>query len=136
MSLGLYRVAIAVLTAIFSLSGALKVVDPLAFAAVIDGFPGMGRTASVALAYYLPWLELISGCALLLAPWRRGGLLLLATLTVLFSGALVLNLLVGSSSDCGCFGAADSGTSPLVSLFRNIALLGLTILLLRRDLPR
>jgi hypothetical protein len=51
-----------VLAAVFIYAGAVKALDPVQFASDIDNYKILPWPVSVALAFYLPWLEIL--CAL------------------------------------------------------------------------
>jgi len=65
-SLGVWRVLSRILdfilAGIFIYAGALKAFDPVQFASDIDNYKILPWPVSVALAFYLPWLEIF--CAL------------------------------------------------------------------------
>jgi len=58
----LWRILDFVLAGIFIYAGALKAIDPVQFASDIDNYKILPWPVSVALAFYLPWLEIF--CAL------------------------------------------------------------------------
>ncbi len=92
------------LAALFLWAGISKLVRPDLFAAAINNYRLLPYTASVALAYYLPWLELAVGSGLFLKRFRSGAALLAIFLLTLFSLALFSALIRGLNINCGCFG--------------------------------
>jgi uncharacterized membrane protein YphA (DoxX/SURF4 family) len=96
----LWRVLDILIAAIFIYAGILKVLDPVQFARDIDNYKMLPWPAAVALALYLPWLEILCGLALIVRRLYRGAVLLLTGLTIVFIVA-----------SCGCFGHVSQGWS-------------------------
>jgi putative oxidoreductase len=115
---------------VFLVAGVLKVLDPAHFAADIDHYRILPYFAVAPLAYYLPWLEIICGTAVIVDAARRSALGLLLVMTVVFIVAIASAWMRGLDIRCGCFGAAS--TAPLsVDLAFDIVLCGMLIWLLR-----
>ena len=102
------RVQLA-LGAIFVAAAIPKIADPPSFAHMIYNYKllpgGLGNLA----ALWMPWVELLTGLALILGVWRRGSTLLVGLLLVVFIGAIAINLARGHAIDCGCFDVRDAG---------------------------
>lgn len=129
-----------VLAGVFLVAAAPKLADPTGFAAAIGNYRAFPDALVNLIATVVPALELVGALALL-TPWRRGGALLLAGLLLGFTVLLAVSLARGIDLDCGCFGGAgqDGGAqadpvSPL-HLLRNLGLLVLAGLVLRRPRP-
>ena len=117
----------------FLLAGVLKIVDPLAFAVSIARL----RMAPMALvgpvAILLPWLEVVAAVALFFPNYREAALRLLLSLLTVFTAILGIALIRGTAASCGCFGSGDGFLNRAdVALARNVVLLALTVVLLRR----
>ena len=97
------------LALVFLWAGALKALDPGAFARDIGNYRLLPALPSALLALYLPWLEIAAGAVLVLRQLRRGALALLCALSLTFTGALALAWVRGLDITCGCFGGASSG---------------------------
>ena len=97
--------------AIFVYAGVIKVVDPLRFAIDIDNYKMLPWAIGVRLAFYLPWLEMFCGLALILRFFYRGGLLILTALTSIFIAASIIAKVRGLDITCGCFGHASKNWS-------------------------
>lgn len=121
-----------VIGGIFVFAGILKVLDPLQFANDIDNFHLLPWALSVRLAFYLPWLEIICGLALILRRLRTGALAILAALTLVFIGALVSARVRGLDIKCGCFGRAIDNMGFASHLLMNLVILAAIALILRR----
>jgi uncharacterized membrane protein YphA (DoxX/SURF4 family) len=60
----LWRIVDVIVAGIFIYAGVLKVLDPVQFAHDIDNYKILPWPISAALAFYLPWLEIFCGLAL------------------------------------------------------------------------
>ncbi len=98
---------------IFIYAGVIKVVDPLMLPWAIG----------VRLAFYLPWLEMLCGLALILRFFYRGGLFILSALTVIFIAASIIAKVRGLDITCGCFGHASNNWSFTTHLALDFAIL-------------
>jgi uncharacterized membrane protein YphA (DoxX/SURF4 family) len=96
------RVQIA-LGVIFVVASLPKIVDPPSFAHMIYNYrlvPGMFVNLA---ALSMPWIELLSGLALILGIWRGPARTIIAAMLFLFIVSISINLLRNNSIDCGCF---------------------------------
>ena len=107
--------------ALFAYAGSLKVMNPGQFATDIEHYRLLPHLVIEPLAFYLPWLEIVSGAAVMLGPGRRGGLALLLALTLVFTTAIGSALARHLDISCGCFGSLDTQSLGL-SLGRDILL--------------
>jgi putative oxidoreductase len=124
------------LALLFIFAGATKVFDPGEFAREIGRYQIVPWTISALGAIYLPWLEMMVGALLLTGKFERGALLIIGTLLLLFTGALLSALLRGLNIDCGCFGKAFASTGTLGPLIRNIVLMTCVWIIWKRGLLR
>ncbi len=95
---------------VFIYTGVLKAWNPIAFARDIQNFHLLPWPVGVRLAFYLPWLEIVSGLALLTGFLRRGAVGILTVLMVIFIAATVAAKARGIDLDCGCFGSGTNLT--------------------------
>jgi putative oxidoreductase len=79
---------------------------------------------SIRLAFYLPWLEIFCGLALIFGRLRVGAVTVLLALTVIFIAVSVAALLLGIDINCGCFGSAGKGLSFTWHMLIDFAILG------------
>jgi putative oxidoreductase len=87
-----------------------KIVDPAGFAKAIYNYQMVPDAFINLMAVFLPWLELFAALALLLVPpLRRGALLLIAAMTVVFIAAIGIAMARGINIDCGCFSTTGQG---------------------------
>ena len=102
------RIAGFVAGAIFIYAGVVKVTDPIRFATDISHYQIIPWPVGARLAFYLPWLEIICGLALIFRRLYDGALLITLALIVLFIGATIAARARGIDIACGCFGNASS----------------------------
>ena len=110
-----------VLGCIFLTAGVMKIADPARFAEDIAHFRIIPLIPSLALALYLPWLELVIGGALLTGYAKQGASLVSAFLMSTFAVAVFSAWLRGLNISCGCFGSHESSSLGPV-LIRDFAL--------------
>jgi len=99
------------LAAVFIYAGIIKILDPVGFARDIDNYKILPWPAAVASGFFLPWLEVFCGLALIIRRCYRGALLILCSLTIVFVIASVVAKARGLDISCGCFGHASKGWS-------------------------
>jgi uncharacterized membrane protein YphA (DoxX/SURF4 family) len=119
-----------VIAAIFIYAGISKTLVPLRFVTDIDNFHLLPWTITTALAFYLPWLEITCGVALLFLRFDRGALLILCSLTFVFAFALISARIRGIDVSCGCFGHATRDLSLTSHLALNFGIIVAIFLLL------
>src|SRR4051794_17393210 len=100
----IWRVLEMLVAALFIYAGALKVLEPVAFARDIDNYQILPWSIGVGLAFYLPWLEIFCGLALLFRRFHVGSLAIFAVLTGTFILASIVARSRGLDVSCGCFG--------------------------------
>jgi len=100
-----------VIGAVFVYAGATKIGNPLAFANDIAHYRILSWPLGIRLAFYLPWLEIFCGLALIVGRLRTGGTAILLVLTVIFIGASIAARARGIDLNCGCFGSVGKGLS-------------------------
>ena len=101
----------------------LSVASPVEFASGIDNFKLVPWPVSVALAFYLPWLEIFCALGLMFRLLYRGALTLLVILIVVFTLAITAAKVRGLDITCGCFGHASQHWSFPSHLATNLAIL-------------
>ena len=102
-----WRVVDLIVGGIFVYAGVSKVLDPVQFANDIDNYKTLPWFVSVRLAFYLPWLEIFCGLAVISRFFYRGGLSILTALLAVFIGVTIAAKLRGLDITCGCFGHAS-----------------------------
>src|SRR5436853_3907952 len=119
----LWKALDVVIGGIFIYAGVLKVLDPVQFANDIDNYKSLPWFISVRLAFYLPWLEIFCGLAIIFRFLYRGGLSILSVLILIFIGATITAKMRGLDITCGCFGHASQHWSFPQHLAVDLAIL-------------
>jgi uncharacterized membrane protein YphA (DoxX/SURF4 family) len=119
----LWRILDFVLAGIFIYAGVLKAFDPVQFASDIDNYKILPWPVSVALAFYLPWLEIFCALGLVFRFLYRGALSILSASIVVFTLATIAANVRGLDITCGCFGHASQHWSFPAHLATNLAIL-------------
>lgn len=128
----LARVAVS---AVFLFAGAVKIADPAAFLSDVGNYRLVPASVALAVASYLPWLELAAAIALWIPRVRRGATLILLGLTVGFVLAIVSAWVRGIDLDCGCFGSSDASSpvSHLGLILRDVLILAALVVVSLAD---
>ena len=108
---------------LFIYAGIVKAWNPAGFFTDVQNYRLLPYAASVTVAFYLPWLEILAGACVLLKKLYPGALAVLLGLIVLFAGALVSAWVRGLDISCGCFGRPDGSANYPWYLFRDIVIL-------------
>jgi hypothetical protein len=100
----LWRILDFIIGGIFIYAGVLKILDPVGFANDIDNYKMLPWMFSVGLAFFLPWLEVFAGLAVIFRRLYFGGQGILLALVAIFIGASIFAKARGLDITCGCFG--------------------------------
>jgi putative oxidoreductase len=129
----LWRMIDVIVAGIFIYAGGIKALDPIQFASDIDNYKILPWPISVALAFYLPWLEIFCGLALIFRVLYRGALSILTALILGFTLATIAAKVRGLDITCGCFGHASQHWSFPAHLATNLAILAALLALFFLD---
>jgi uncharacterized membrane protein YphA (DoxX/SURF4 family) len=139
-------VARLILGGAFIFAAGAKILDPPAFAHEISNFRLIPGSLVNAAALWLPWVEMLTGLALIAGIWRKISAILLGALLLAFVAALSINLARGRAVDCGCFGSSKTPRTTeqrladmRIAIGRDVLLLALLVPILaksRRDESR
>ena len=121
--LTLWQVLAFIIAGIFIYAGAIKALDPVQFASDIDNYKILPWPICVALAFYLPWLEIFCAFALVVRLFYRGALLIFTVLILVFTLVTIAARVRGLDITCGCFGHASQNWSLPAHLTTNVAIL-------------
>jgi putative oxidoreductase len=130
-----WRVVAIIIGGLFIYAGVIKVLDPVAFAGDIENYKMLPWPIGVRLAFYLPWLEIFCGLALITRILSRGGVFILTLLMSVFILATIIAKARGLDISCGCFGHASNYLSFTWHLVLDFLLLGGLLFLWRTPLP-
>ncbi len=117
-----WRVVDLIVGGIFVYAGTIKVLDPVRFGLDIDNYKTLPWFVSVRFAFYLPWLEIFCGLAVISRFFYRGGLSILTALLAVFIGATVAAKMRGLDITCGCFGHASKNWNFSTHLVLDLAI--------------
>ncbi len=106
-----WRIVDLIVGGLFIYAGVLKVIDPIQFARDIDNYKILPWSIGVRLAFFLPWLEIFCGLALILRRLYLGGLSILSILMGVFLAASLIAKARGLDISCGCFGRVSKNFS-------------------------
>jgi hypothetical protein len=106
-----WRTVDVLIGGLFIYAGVIKAMDPIGFANDIDNYKTLPWAIGVRLAFYLPWLEILCGVALIVRRLYLGGVALLTALASVFIIASVVAKARGIDITCGCFGHAGKNLS-------------------------
>jgi putative oxidoreductase len=126
-----WRIVDLIIGGVFIYAGVIKALDPIGFANDIDNYKILPWTIGVRLAFYLPWLEILCGLALIARRLYLGGLSILTALISIFIVATVAAKVRGLDITCGCFGHASKDWSFTGHLAVDLLLLSAVLFLLR-----
>jgi putative oxidoreductase len=125
------RIVDLIIGGVFIYAGVIKALDPIGFANDIDNYKILPWAIGVRLAFYLPWLEILCGLALIARRLYLGGLSILTALISIFIVATVAAKVRGLNITCGCFGHASKDWSFTSHLAVDLLLLSAVLFLLR-----
>ena len=108
----------------------VSLANPGEFASDIDNFKILPWPVSVALAFYVPWLEIFCALGLVFRFLYRGALSILSASIVVFTLAIIAAKVRGLDITCGCFGHASQHWSFPSHLATNLTILGALLALL------
>jgi putative oxidoreductase len=122
-----------VVAIVFIYAGVIKVWDPIGFANDIDNYKVLPWAVGVRLAFYLPWLEIFCGLALITRHLYRGGLSILTALVSVFIVASIVAKARGLDITCGCFGHASKNWNFTTHLALDLVLVAALLFLFVRS---
>jgi hypothetical protein len=100
-----------VVSVVFIYAGITKALTPVRFATDISNYHLLPWTGGAILAFYLPWLEIVSAIAVWFRHLSAGASFLLLAMVAVFIVASLAARLRGIDVSCGCFGAAGRNLS-------------------------
>lgn len=130
-----WRIVALLIGGLFIYAGAVKVLDPVGFAGDIENYKMLPWPTGVRLAFYLPWLEIVCGLALIARCLFRGGLFILTVLMSVFIIATIVAKARGLDISCGCFGHASKYLNFAWHLALDFVLLGGLLFLWKMPWP-
>ncbi len=114
----------------FILASLHKILQPAAFAQIVYSYHLFPDFSINLIAIAMPFIELITGLALVAGVYPRAAAAIVSSLLVAFVLIIAVNLLRGHEFDCGCFPTFITrlyADSPANMLIRNAVLLALSL---------
>jgi len=132
-----FRLLRWLLGAVFIYAGWVKVIDPHGFALNIYHYQLLPDWTVNLAALLLPWLEVITGAALIALPThRRGAAAWILGMLIIFTGAILISLYRGLDISCGCLSTSpDAARIGWRKVIENTGLILLAVLVWRKT-PR
>ncbi len=124
-----WRMVDLIVGGLFIYAGISKAFDPARFAIDIDNYKILPWTIGVRLAFYLPWLEILCGLALITHRLYRGGVAILTALICVFIAGGIIAKAHGLDINCGCFGHVSENLSFAWHLALDFAILAILLAL-------
>ncbi len=121
---------------VFLYAGGLKAWDTQQFALDVQNYQLTNWTASILVAVYLPWVEIVAAIALLVRRLYAGALLAILGMTLVFLGAIGSAWARGLDISCGCFGKGVTKVSYPEMIGRDLVLLAAVAVLIVFELRR
>jgi len=115
----------------FILSGLAKINNLEIFAYSIENYKLFPIEIINILAITIPWIEIISGALLLLGIFIKENALIIASLLLVFTFAVISAVLRNLDIDCGCQGTLDGQKVGMLKIIENISLFIVAILSIR-----
>ncbi|MCF7824981.1 MAG: DoxX family membrane protein [Candidatus Marinimicrobia bacterium] len=107
-----------------------KIWYPGLFAKSIANFKILPLPFLHAAAIILPWMEFLTGLALILDRYPRAANLIIGLLTGIFTMAIISAMLRGLNFNCGCFNLDSTEANiGILKVLENLLLLGVSVLL-------
>jgi hypothetical protein len=121
-----------VLGGIFIYASIGKIIDPKGFMIIISNYKLLPNFLVKLTAIGLPWIELILGIFLFANIYPKKTASVLSTLLIIFMLVLVINIIRGIDSNCGCFSTnPDASHSSLwLTIVRDIFFISLGIIII------
>jgi uncharacterized membrane protein YphA (DoxX/SURF4 family) len=118
----LRRVLRLIVGGVFIAAGAVKIMEPAAFATDIANYRMLPHELVDLAAITLPWIELGAGLLLVAGFWKRPSAFLITAMMALFLMAIGQALARGLDVRCGCFGTVEARKVGAVALAQDLAL--------------
>lgn len=115
---------------VFVAAGALKVVDPSAFANDVARYGLVPHALVNLMALTLPWIEVLAGGLLIVGVWKQASAAVIAAMNAVFLVAVSVALARGLEV-CGCFGATVARKASAWTLVEDAVFLAAALWLCR-----
>jgi len=107
-----------------------KIIHPGQFARIVYNYHLLPGSLINLMALMLPWVEVISGIALVVGMNKKGAVYIINLMVVMFIIAVGVNYFRGVNLECGCFTVSSKAKGETLDLLiRDFGLLALTVYL-------
>lgn len=113
-----------VMAGLFIYAGVIKVLSPDAFLTDVESYRLLPYQPSLLVAFYLPFLEIFLGVALLTPSWSRASAMIMSAMLLVFLVAIISAWARGLDISCGCFGKKDVAANYPWLVIRDLLMLG------------
>ncbi|MFH2035791.1 MAG: MauE/DoxX family redox-associated membrane protein, partial [Candidatus Zixiibacteriota bacterium] len=93
-----------------------KIANPGQFARIVYNYHILPGSLINIMALTLPWVETISGIALILGLNKRGAIYIINLMVIVFIIAIGINFIRGVNLECGCFTVSSKAKGQTLSL--------------------
>ncbi|MCB9209900.1 MAG: DoxX family membrane protein [Ignavibacteriales bacterium] len=111
------------LALVFILSGLDKINNLEAFAVSIENYKILPIESINIIAIVIPWMELVAGALLLIGLYIKENSLIITTLLLIFTVAIISAIARNLDIDCGCQGTFDGQKVGTLKLIENFSLM-------------
>ncbi len=112
-----------IIGALFIYSAITKIIDTDYFVKSLYNYRLLPEVSLNFFAIFIPWLELIIGCLLVLGIYVRESALLGTILMIVFIAAISIAVARGLDIECGCFGTRDGSRVGLLRIIEDLLIL-------------
>ena len=102
--------------------GAKKLFALGGFVESVANYQMLDRPHDAYVAYFVPWVEVVTGLAIATGVFLRGGLLVSILMMIGFTTAIIVVWNQGLNINCGCFGVSDEPSNYPLVVTRNVLL--------------
>ena len=117
---------------LFVYAGISKAIDMEGFAASIMAYQLTGPYVSKILASTLPYIEILVGSFLLAGIVEKESLIIIAGLSMIFTGVICYAMTADLQISCGCFVSNPQPGNLFLSVVRNLGIIGVCFYCLTR----
>ncbi|PIP78355.1 MAG: hypothetical protein COW85_04285 [Ignavibacteria bacterium CG22_combo_CG10-13_8_21_14_all_37_15] len=117
-----------ILGIVFVFSGITKLIDINAFAEALVNFKLLNDNFITIVKYAIPIIEIILGIGIIFNFNSSFPSFISSLLLSFFTSLIIVKLFEGEEISCGCFGALSSDKLDLLSVFRNVALILIAVI--------
>lgn len=103
--------------------GVKKLLALEGFVESVANYQMLDRPYDAYVAYFVPWVEVLTGLAIATGIFLRGGLLVSVLMMIGFTTAIIVVWNQGLNINCGCFGVSDEPSNYPLVVTRNVLLL-------------